>query len=144
MTSGIYFPQKDIPDFEIPKLKALTLDIETYIDEEIRTNSKNIIEKVQVFKLLAICFYDGRFSYKFYRADFATDPEMLDACFDKVFSKNYSGYNLYMHNGANFDMIFFINYLLSRDDLKISRVLYKNSKFLQLDINKEITLKDGG
>ena len=67
---------------------------------------------------------------------------MPDACFDKVFSKYYSGYNLYMHNGANFDMIFFINYLLSRDDLKISRVLYKNSKLLQLDINKEITLKD--
>lgn len=59
---------------------------------------------------------------------------MLKQCFDEIFVEKYTGFNIYIHNGAKFDYIFFIEYLLSRTDIKFNEVLYKDGKFLQLSI----------
>lgn len=48
------YPNQDIPDFKIPAFKGITLDTETYLDNN-------------DFKLLSICFYDGVNQFKFYR-----------------------------------------------------------------------------
>ena len=128
-------------DFQIPSFKAITLDVETYLVESRGKNNKKVLTQ----ELLAICFYDGVNSYKFYRADYQSSTYMLRACFDKLLRKVYSGYTVYIHNGSSFDLVFLVKYLLSRSNTKLQPT-YKDGKFLSLTIRteyKEINTKDG-
>ena len=114
--------------YEIPNFKAIILDKETYFDNNIH-------------KLLAICFYDGINSYKFYRGDYSSDNIMLKHCFNKLFLPKYKNYNVYIHNGSNFDLIFLLEYLLNRQGI-ILNPLYKDGRFLSINIKYEVKSKD--
>lgn len=130
----------DILDFQIPRLKAITLDCETYLESIIDSDGKDAKEH----KMLAICFYDGLSSYKFYRSYYNSDKEMLNACFDKLFVSFYHDYNIYIHNGSKFDLVLLINYLLNREDTTIPNVIYKNGNFLQLTVEKKVVKNYNG
>lgn len=45
-----------------PVFKPITLDIETYLESSIVNN-----KTVKTHKILAVCFFDGKNSYKFFR-----------------------------------------------------------------------------
>ena len=135
------YPNSNIPDFEIPALKAITLDCETYLEKSIDRNG-NIVE---THKLLSICFYDGINSFQFYKTDYSSINEMLDSCFNLIFDIKYKDYTIYIHNGARFDLVLLLNFLLNREDITIGNdVIYKNGQFIQLIITKKFNiLKDG-
>lgn len=105
---------------ENPVLKIVTLDIETYSDNGL-------------FKILAICFGDGKSMNQYYISKYKSVDKLLDAVFSKLFTKEYDSSMVYIHNGANFDLIFLVKYLLSRNDIFIEPV-YKGGKFISLTI----------
>ena len=123
--------------YEEPKLKALTLDIETYLEEVIDENNKKSLRH----RILAICFFDGKFTHKFYRGDYQSDTMLLTQCFNKLLVEYNNNYNVYIHNGSNFDLIFLVEYLLNRNGVTV-KPLYKNDKFLSLEIFFEIDKGD--
>ena len=70
---------------------------------------------------------------------------MLDCCFDKIFVKQYADYNIYIHNEAKFDLVFLLYYLLNRKDINTGEeVIYKDGKFIQINISKEFKILEKG
>ena len=62
------------------KDKIATIDIETYLDDN-------------VHKILSICFFDGKFSKSFYITDYHSDEAMIIAFFRSVITLQYNSYN---------------------------------------------------
>ena len=105
-----------------PNLNIVTLDIETYLDNNI-------------YKILSVCFgRDSDLQYQFYIGDYKSETDFLNEVFNKLFSEEFNGAYVYIHNGVNFDLIFVVKYLLSRKDIEISPI-YKDGKFISLTIS---------
>lgn len=114
-------------DFDIPNFKAITLDIETFLD-----NTKTRLEG-QDHNIMCVCFFDGLNSKSFYINDYNSSFDLLDDCFNNLIKLDYNKYNIYIHNGSKFDLNFLVNYLLERKDIRLEPI-YKDNKFLSLDI----------
>jgi uncharacterized protein YprB with RNaseH-like and TPR domain len=106
----------------------ITLDIETFFDSE---------DKI---KILSLSFYDGKEFNSFYKSDFKDDKVMLDTVFNNLLTKNNNNKYIYIHNGARFDLIFLVKYLLDRKDISLEP-LYKDGLFLSITINYKRDIK---
>nr|YP_009690411.1 DNA polymerase family B [Coniferiporia sulphurascens]QEG57191.1 DNA polymerase family B [Coniferiporia sulphurascens] len=108
------------------EFKAITLDLETYMDKG-------------VHKVLAACFYDGADNHwgngakTFYITDYKTEGDLYKAIFNLIFQNNYNQYNLYLHNGASFDLIFILKHLAKYPGIKINPT-YKDGKFINIEV----------
>lgn len=74
--------------------KIITLDIETYVKKDI------LIPYL-------ISFYDGDKTYSFWLGDYENHEMMIMDCFKSIFIRKYNGFKIYIHNMANFDVIFY-------------------------------------
>ena len=102
-------------------INIATLDIETYIDNNLH-------------KILCICFYDGKQTFKFYINDYISTDELLNHLFNTIFQSKYNDYNIYIHNGSSFDLIFLLNHLANFKGVNIIPT-YKDGKFLNIKIS---------
>lgn len=53
--------------------------------------------------------------------------------FDTLLQSSYNGYNIYIHNGSSFDLIFLLKYLANIKGVNLTPT-YKDGKFLNLKI----------
>jgi hypothetical protein len=74
----------------------ITLDIETYI-------------KNNVLIPYCISIYDGKSINSFFITDYKDSANMLLSALKSILSRKYNGYNIYIHNMAKFDIIFYLN-----------------------------------
>jgi hypothetical protein len=104
------------------KFNFLTLDIETYLDD----NNYQIP--------YCICIYDGKVnkSFKFYLDDFNYSEEMLIAAIKTICIRKYKGYNIYAHNFSSFDGIFLLKIL---NKIGIINPTIKDGKIISVNFN---------
>ena len=100
----------------------LTLDIETYLDE----NNYQIP--------YCICIYDGKLDniFKFYLDEFNSSEEMLITAIKSISIRKYNGYNVYAHNFSNFDGIFLLKIL---NKIGIINPIIKDGKIISVNFN---------
>ena len=101
--------------------KFLTLDCETYL-----------VNKVQ--KLLSVAFFDGKSSKFYFITNFKNEFELIKALlFDLL---NYSGHNIYIHNGIRFDLVFLFKHFIKvakENNLHVD-VIYKDGELLNVSV----------
>lgn len=120
-----YFEKMRSNDVMYPSKKTekhiniATLDIETYLD-----NNEH--------KILCVCFYDGTTTHKFYINDFINTSDLLHHLFETLFQPKYNDYNIYIHNGSSFDLIFLLKQLSNFKNINIIPT-YKDGKFLYIN-----------
>jgi DNA polymerase type B, organellar and viral/RNase_H superfamily len=117
----------------INSFQALTLDIETWLN----TNS--------VQNLLSVAFYNGKNSKFYFITDYSNELELVEAVLNDILL--YNNYNIYIHNGANFDLIFLLNKIVElKDKLGLQfDVIYKDGEFLNINLSNgknTIAIKD--
>lgn len=83
--------------------------------------------------MLSICFGTPNSMNSFYIGDYESSEQLLGHCFNTLFTKEFNGSFIYIHNGSNFDLIFLVKYLLTRSDIHITPI-YKDSRFISLKI----------
>lgn len=99
----------------------MTLDVETYVDEN---NNMNIY---------CISMYDGVNAKSFYLTNYTDVHSLINDVLKTIFSKKYSGKSIYIHNSSNFDMIFLYSYIINYSETSVKPIL-KDGKFIVLDI----------
>ena len=97
----------------------LTLDIETYVKNEILTP-------------YCISIYDGKNINNFYLSDYKNVDNMILTALKSIMIRKYDGYNIYMHNMAKFDIIFLFKYLLK---LGLVHPIIHNNRIISIDFN---------
>jgi len=73
----------------------ITLDIETYI-------------KNNVLIPFCISIYDGKRASSYFLSDYKNPEDLIITALKSILVRKYNGYNIYIHNMAKFDIIFFI------------------------------------
>ena len=73
----------------------ITLDIETYI-------------KNNVLIPFCISIYDGKRTSSYFLSDYKNLEDLIITALKSILVRKYNGYNIYIHNMAKFDIIFFI------------------------------------
>ena len=109
---------------KLPKSKNLTnnfitLDIETYIKDNIMTP-------------YCISTYDGKMTNSNYILDFKNSDEMLLSTLKSILIRKYNGYNIYIHNMAKFDIIFLLKYLVKLGN--VSPIIH-NGRIISINLN---------
>nr|YP_009690327.1 DNA polymerase family B [Fomitiporia mediterranea]QEG57107.1 DNA polymerase family B [Fomitiporia mediterranea] len=99
----------------------LTLEVETY---------KDVNGKLNIY---CISFYEGKLSKSFYLSDFPSIKELIKALLENIFTKIYSGKDIYIHNSSNFDLIFLYKYIVNFTDVKVNPII-KDGKFINLEV----------
>jgi hypothetical protein len=103
------------------RLKLITFDTETYLDEN---------DNMQLY---CICFFDGENKYSFYITDYNNISDMLKDVFENLFQSKYNNHSIYIHNASSFDLIFLLKYISTIPKIKL-RPLFKDGQFINLDI----------
>ena len=101
--------------------KILTLDCETYL-----------VKKVQ--KLMSVAFFDGKSSKFYFIGNFKSEFELIKALlFDLL---EYSGHNIYIHNGIRFDLVFLFKHFIkvAKDNNLHVDVIYKDGELLNVSV----------
>ena len=102
-----------------PNYNFITFDIETY-------NENNL------FKILTICFGSGKIQHEFYISKYKTTNKLLDAVFNKLFTKEFAGFIVYI--SIKFSINIFIWFSII-DNILLSIVLvdsYSSERLLNL------------
>ena len=99
--------------------KFITLDIETYINEN---------TLIPYF----ICYYDGKDFKSFALWDYSNVVDMILDCLNSILIRKYNGYKVYLHNLAKFDIIFLLKYLVKVAKLK---PIIHNGRIISLLLN---------
>jgi len=110
--------------------RAVTLDIETYVNEQ--------NEHVPY----VISFYDGEACKSFYVTDYNSSDEMIKASIEALIQPRYNKHKVYIHNLANFDSIFLLRNLVTFGDLN---VIMNKGKLISIDLTVndiEISFRD--
>lgn len=103
------------------KLKYITMDLET------RTLKG-------LMSVYCCCIYDGKNLHSFYLTDYNNDEELLINALRLLLLRKYSGYNIYIHNFSNFDVVFLIKILSNLFlDTKIEPIINDND-FINLKV----------
>lgn len=102
-------------------LDIMTLDIETSLDSNNKMN------------IYCVSFYDGTKPRSFYLTDYPSIDNLIKDLLDNIFSKIYSGKEIYIHNSSNFDLIFLYKYIINYPNLNITPII-KDGKFINLEI----------
>jgi len=97
----------------------ITLDIETFVQNNILVP-------------YLICFYDGNNIYSFGLWNYETVEMMILDCLKSIFIRKYNGYKVYIHNMANFDIIFLLKYIVKVATLK---PVIHNGRIISLTIH---------
>lgn len=79
--------------------KFITLDIETFI-------------KDSILIVYCISIFDGNFKKSFFLNDFKNVDELIITALKSIMLRKYNKTNVYIHNMANFDIIFLLKYLV--------------------------------
>jgi DNA polymerase elongation subunit (family B) len=119
-------PIKPIQEGEIKPFLGMTLDIETWLDEKL------------VQHLLSVAFYAGKNKKFYYILDYTNELELIEAVLNDILS--FNGYNVYIHNGSRFDLIFLLNRIVElKDKLNLQfEVTYKEGEFLNINLSNGI------
>ena len=104
---------------EVLNNNFITLDIETYVNEG------------NVLVPYCICFYDGKITKSFYLTDYNSIENMMKDLFTNLFRRKYNFQNIYVHNLANFDIIFLLKYLVKFGKIK---PIIRNNKFISIQV----------
>jgi DNA polymerase type B, organellar and viral len=111
-------------EYQEPDFKVITLDIETWCD-----NNKTL-------HIMSLAVYSKSLNLNkfFFIEDYGSELLMIKEVF-KILT-GYNEYNIYIHNGARFDLIFLINYIVElKDELKLDfEFIYKDGELLQISI----------
>ena len=102
--------------------KGLTLDCETYLDADL------------IQHLMSIATFDGKNPNFYFLTDYKSDLELIENVLIDILS--YNDINVYIHNGAKFDLIFLITKIVElKDKLKLAiNVVYKDGEFIDIKI----------
>lgn len=101
------------------KNKFLTLDIETF-------NKENSLIPY------LIRFYDGINSYSYWLGNYSNVEGMILDCFKDILIRKYNNSNVYIHNLAKFDVIFFLKYLVK---LGAVHPIIHNGRIISINLN---------
>lgn len=102
-------------------LDIMTLDVETYVDEN---NNMNIY---------CISFFDGKAAKSYFLTDYNNINSLIADLLKNLFSKKYSGKSIYIHNSSEFDMIFLYSSIINYKSA-VSNPVIKDGKFINLEI----------
>lgn len=97
----------------------ITLDIETYVKDSILT-------------VYCISIYDGKKVNNYFLSDFKNPEDMILTAISSILIRKYNGYNIYIHNLANFDIIFLFKYLIKLGNVN---PIIHNGKFISINFN---------
>jgi hypothetical protein len=97
----------------------ITLDIETFIKD-------NILIPYM------ISIYDGEKVSTFSIWDFNSSEDMILTCLSSIFIRKYTGYNVYIHNLAKFDIIFLFKYLVKLGSVQ---PVIHNGRIISINLN---------
>src|ERR1700748_1379192 len=97
----------------------ITLDIETYIKDSILT-------------VYCISIYDSKKVNNYFLSDFKNPEDIILAAISSILIRKYNGYNIYIHNLANFDIIFLFKYLIKLGNVN---PIIHNGKIISINFN---------
>jgi hypothetical protein len=95
--------------------KVLTLDIETLIDEN------------NILIVFCISIYDGKNKMSFFLSDYKNSEELIIAALKSLMRRKYDKHQVYIHNMANFDIMFLLKYLAKLGSIQL---VYHNDLIL--------------
>jgi hypothetical protein len=99
--------------------KFITFDIETYI-------------KDSVLKVFCISIYDGINKNSFVITDYNNSEDFILAALKSILLRKYNGFNIYIHNMANFDIIFLMKYLVTVGSIN---PIIHNGRIISITLN---------
>lgn len=102
-------------------LKLMTLDVETYVDENNKLN------------IYCISTFDGLIAKSYFLTDYKDVESLINDVLKNIFIKKYSGTSIYIHNSSNFDMIFLYSSIINYANTNIKPII-KDGKFINLEI----------
>lgn len=97
----------------------ITLDVETYIKNSILT-------------VYCISIYDGKIKKSYFLSDYKNSEELIITALKSIMIRKYNGYNVYIHNLANFDIIFLLKYLVKLGNV---HPVIHNGKIININFN---------
>jgi hypothetical protein len=100
--------------------KFLTLDLETRTIDGILSP-------------YCVGIFDGDKKSSFYLSDFKTPDVMMKAAIGYLIKAKYSGWNIYIHNGSSFDLIFLLR-IITQLNIKIEPLI-KDGKFINIKLS---------
>jgi len=126
-------PIKPNPEGIINSFQAIALDCETYLDGE------------SIQHLMSVAFFDGKISKFYFICDYNSELELVENVLNDILL--YNNYNIYIHNGSRFDLIFLLNRIVElKDKLGLQfDVIYKDGEFLNINLSNgknTISIKD--
>ena len=107
------------------EFNIITLDCETYFDHS----------KTQ--KLLSVAIYDGKSSKFYFIGNYKSEFELIrDLLLDLL---NYNNFNIYIHNGIRFDLVFLFKHFIkvAKESKFNVDVVYKDGEILNLSIRNK-------
>ena len=99
----------------------ITLDIETYLDENNKMN------------IYCISFFDGKKSNSYYITDFKSTTELIHKVFKILLVRKNNHKNIYIHNSSNFDLIFLLKNIAQIPNITLDPII-KDGNFINLKI----------
>ena len=112
----------------------MTLDVETFLQIETYLDKNNQKKERKIMNIYCISYFDGNKAKSFYISDYSSIDKLINAVLRDIFSKNYSGKDIYIHNSSNFDLIFLLKYIVNHPGVKVEPII-KDGNFINLKIN---------
>jgi hypothetical protein len=100
--------------------KFLTLDLETRTIDGILSP-------------YCVGIFDGKNSSSFYLSKFKSADEMMKSAILSLMKPKYKGYNVYIHNGSSFDLIFLLR-IITQLGAKVEPLI-KDGKFINIKLS---------
>ena len=124
---------KSLVDLQISNPNIGTLDLETYVDNEIS-------------KVYAIGFYTRQHKLKTFYINRETldSSELILNCIDCMLTSKYTGYTFYVHNLGGYDIVFLLKTLISfnlKENMYKLNTTTRGNLILSLSISKKINTK---
>ena len=83
---------------------------------------------------MSVAFFDGKSSKFYFIGNFKSEFELIKALlFDLL---EYSGHNIYIHNGIRFDLVFLFKHFIkvAKDNNLHVDVIYKDGELLNVSV----------
>jgi DNA polymerase type B, organellar and viral len=118
---------------ELGNFKGLTLDCETYLDADLNQH------------LMSVAIFDGKNSNFYFIGDYYNEQELVSHLIKDLLQ--YNNCNIYIHNGAKFDLIFLFNKIASlQNEVGFDiNIVFKDGELLDVNIHNDknsISIKD--
>jgi DNA polymerase elongation subunit (family B) len=114
-------------EYKEPQFKQIALDIETWKDIN------------NTLHIMSIGIYSESLNLNkfFFIKDYDSEISLIKEVLNLL--TKFNGYNIYIHNGARFDLIFLVKYIVDlKEELKLNfYFIYKDGELLQISIHKD-------